>query len=57
MIKDLAVKHSYYCIDMLYTRDLIARLFLTDFTDLPLEIARKVISRMTDEGICKDFNM
>ena len=42
---------------MLYTRNLIARLFLTDFIDLPLEIARKVISRMTDEDICKDFNM
>lgn len=42
---------------MLYTRDLIARLFLTDFIDLPLEIARKVISGMTDEDICNDFNM
>lgn len=42
---------------MFYNRDLIARLFLTDFIDLPLEIARKVISRMTDEDICKDFDM
>ena len=40
---------------MLYTRDLIARMLLKDFIDLPLEVAKKVISKMTDEEICKDF--
>lgn len=32
-------------------------LFSTDFIDLPLKVAIRVISRMTDEEICKDFNM
>lgn len=42
---------------MIYSRNLIARLFQKEYDDLPLEIARKVISKMTDEDICKDFNM
>ena len=42
---------------MLYTRYLIARLLLNDFIDLPLEVAKKVVSRMTDEEICKDFHL
>jgi len=42
---------------MLYTRDLIARILQKEYDDLPLEIARKVISGMTDEDICNDFKM
>ena len=42
---------------MLYTRDLIARLPLKDFIDLPLEVVKKVVSKMTDEDICNDFKM
>ena len=42
---------------MLYTRDLIARMFMKDFIDLPLEVAKKVVVKMTDEDICKNFNM
>lgn len=42
---------------MLYTRDLIARMLLKDFIDLPLEVAKKVVSKMLDEDICNDFKM
>ena len=42
---------------MLYTRDLIARLLQKEYDGLPLEIARKVVSKMLDEDICKNFNM
>lgn len=42
---------------MLYTRDLIARMLQKEYDGLPLEIAKKVVVKMTDEDICKDFNM
>ena len=42
---------------MIYSRNLIARMFQKGFIDLPLEVAVEVISKMSDEQICNDFNM